>query len=101
MKISTYFAMLKRKKEAWQMDVKCEILDNVTTAVEGIITGNALERLKEVLLAELAKYEVQERCTEIVVRDGSAEGLLRKFLATKRIEGSENTIRYIWYLTAT
>lgn len=53
------------------MDVKCEILDNVTTAVTGIITG---QRWK---------------------KDGSAEGLLRKFLATKRIEGkSENTIRY-------
>lgn len=95
MKMSTYFVMLKRKKEAWQMDAKCEILDNVTAAVTGIITGTALEKLKEVLLAELAKYEVQERCTEIIVRDGSAEGLLRKFLATKRIEGkSENTIRY-------
>ena len=77
------------------MDVKCEILDNVTTAVTGIITGTALEKLKEVLMLELAKYEVQERCTEIVVRDGSAEDLLRKFFATKRIEGkSENTIRY-------
>ena len=28
------------------MDAKCEILDNVTTAVEGIITGNALGKIK-------------------------------------------------------
>ena len=66
------------------MDVKCEILDNVTTAVTGIITGTALEKLKRSAnVGKLAKYEVQERCTEIVVRDGSAEGLLRKFLCDK------------------
>lgn len=77
------------------MDMRNDIVDAVVTAMDGIITGMVLERLQSILLAELNKYEVQERTTEIVVRDGSAEGLLRKFLATKRIEGkSENTIKY-------
>lgn len=77
------------------MDMRNEIIDAVMAAMDGIITGMVLERLQSILLAELNKYEVQERTTEIVVRDGSAEGLLRKFLATKRIEGkSENTIKY-------
>lgn len=77
------------------MDMRNEIIDAVMAAMDGIITGTTLDHLQGVLLAELNKYEVQERSTEIVVRDGSAEGLLRKFLATKRIEGkSENTIKY-------
>lgn len=77
------------------MDTRNEILTNVLAAMSSIITGVALDQLQSVLVSELAKYEVQERCTEIVVRDGSAEGLLKKFLATKRIEGkSENTIEY-------
>lgn len=77
------------------MDMRNDIVDAVAIAMGPMLTGAALERLQAVLLAELNRYEVQERSTEIVVRDGSAEGLLRKFLATKRIEGkSENTIRY-------
>lgn len=77
------------------MDTRNEILTNVLAVMSSIITGVALDQLQSVLVSELAKYEVQDRCTEIVVRDGSAEGLLKKFLATKRIEGkSENTIEY-------
>lgn len=77
------------------MDIRNEIVDAVITAMTGIIDSIASDRLQNVLLSELNKYEVQERTTDIVVRDGSAEGLLRKFLATKRIEGkSENTIKY-------
>lgn len=77
------------------MDVRNDIVDSVLMTMGAIITGSALEQLQAVLLSELNKYEVQERTTEIVIRDGSAEGLLRKFLATKRIEGkSENTLKY-------
>ena len=77
------------------MDTRNEILTNVLAAMSSIITGVALDQLQSVLVSELAKYEVQERCTEIVVRDGTSEGLLRKFLATKRVEGkSENTLEY-------
>ena len=77
------------------MDTRNEILTNVLAVMCSIITGVALDQLQSVLVSELAKYEVQERCTEIVVRDGTSEGLLRKFLATKRVEGkSENTLEY-------
>lgn len=77
------------------MDMRNDIVDAVMGTMRNLVTGAAAERLQAALLTELNKYEVQERSTEIVVRDGSSEGLLRKFLATKRIEGkSENTIRY-------
>lgn len=77
------------------MDIRLEIVDNVLAVMTGLIATELQSRLQTVLLTELNKYEVQERSTEIVIHDGSAEGLLKKFLATKRIEGkSENTIKY-------
>lgn len=77
------------------MDARMEILENVLQAMSGMITEPAAGRLETVLCAELEKYEVQERTTDVVVRDGTAEGLLRKFLATKRIEGkAESTVEY-------
>ncbi len=77
------------------MDARVDIVNRVVDAMRGMIGGDAVNRLEEILLAELKKYEVQERTTDIVVRDGTAEGLLRKFLATKRVEGkSENTLDY-------
>lgn len=77
------------------MDARIEILENVLHAMSGIIPDTAVNRLETALCAELEKYEVQERVTDVTVRDSTAEGLLRKFLATKRIEGkSESTIEY-------
>lgn len=40
---------------------------------------------------QLNKYEIQERCTEVAVRDDSAIGLLKRFLATKRVEGTADS----------
>lgn len=77
------------------MDARVDIVNGVVDAMRGMIGGDAVNRLEEILLTELKKYEVEERTTDIVVRDGTAEGLLRKFLATKRVEGkSENTLDY-------
>jgi len=37
---------------------------------------------------------MKERCTEVAVRDDSAEGMLRKFVATKRVEGiADSTLK--------
>lgn len=77
------------------MDARIEILENVLQAMTGIMPDMAVSRLEAVLCTELEKYEVQERVTDVIVRDGTAEGLLRKFLATKRIEGkAESTLEY-------
>lgn len=77
------------------MDARMEILENVLLDMSGIISDVAIRRLETALCAELEKYEVQERVTDVVIRDGTGEGLLRKFLATKRIEGkAESTLEY-------
>lgn len=76
------------------MDIRNEIVDMIMLEMQSVIDEMAMERLQTVLLDKLDKYEISERSTEIVVRDGTAEGLLRKYLATKRIEGkSERTIK--------
>lgn len=77
------------------MDTRTILLENVLLSMTGIIPDLALTQLEAVLCEELEKYELQERVTDMIVRDGTSEGLLRKFLATKRIEGkAESTIRY-------
>lgn len=76
------------------MDIRNEIVDTIILKMQNVIDELAMERLQAVLLDKLDKYEISERSTEIVARDGTAEGLLRKYLATKRIEGkSERTIK--------
>lgn len=76
------------------MDLRNEIVNMVMLQMQNIIDGSTMEILQNALLEGLNKYEITERSTEIVVKDGTAEGLLRKYLATKRVEGkSEKTIK--------
>lgn len=77
------------------MDARTEIMDYVLQEMKAVITGAQLEYLEQTLCKKLNQYEVQERCTEVVVHDGSAMGMLKKFLATKRVEGkAESTLGY-------
>ena len=77
------------------MDARMEILDYVIQEMQAVISSSELGYLEQVLCNKLNEYEVQERCTEVVVHDGTAMGMLKKFLATKRIEGkAESTLEY-------
>ena len=50
--------------------------------------------MNEPYLLGLQNYEVQERCTEVAIHDNTNIGLVRKFIATKKLEGkSERTLR--------
>lgn len=79
------------------MDIRLEIIQNVTEQLQDRVDQDVLEVIQDVLVVQLQKYEMQERCTELSVVDTSAEGLLKKFIATKRIEGiAESTLkRYV------
>ncbi|MBS6195496.1 MAG: tyrosine-type recombinase/integrase [Clostridiales bacterium] len=75
------------------MDIRTQIIEAVIMALIGV-DQEVKDRVERVLHIQLSNYEVQERCTEIVVHDGSSIGLVRKFIATKRLEGkSERTLR--------
>ena len=69
------------------MDIRIDIIEAVKDALQDRVGNDVINIVQDALVIELNKYEVQERCTEMAVPDRSAEGQLRKFIATKRIEG--------------
>lgn len=76
------------------MDIRADIVQHVMDAIRGRVDAGVADLVQDVLIMQLNKYEVQERCTEVAIRDDSAEGQLKKFLATKRVEGmADSTLR--------
>ena len=51
------------------------------------VDDDTINLVQDVLIMQLNNYEVQERCTEVTVWGDSAQGLLKRFLATKRVGG--------------
>ncbi len=75
-------------------DIRASIIQSVVQALQGKANDDIINLVNDVLVMQLNRYEVQERCTEVAVRDDSAEGKLKKFIATKRVEGmAESTLR--------
>lgn len=76
------------------MDIRETIIQAVAAALQGKAEPETVNLVQDVLVIELNRYEVQERCTEVVIQDDSTEKQLRKYIATKRIEGkAESTLR--------
>lgn len=73
------------------MDIRTIIIQKVTEALRGRADEDVLSMVQDVLVMQLNSYEVMERCTEVAVRDDSAEGMLKKFIATKRVEGTADS----------
>lgn len=89
------------------MDIRESIIKAVVMALQGRVDDDAINTVQDVLVIQLNGYEVQERCTAVAVQDNSAEGLMRKFIATKEVEGTAKSTlkRYreqiqhlIWFL---
>lgn len=75
------------------MDVRSKIVDQVLESLPELST-DLRDKIERTLLTSLQNYEVQERCTEVTVHDNTNIGLVRKFIATKKLEGkSERTLR--------
>ena len=72
-------------------DIRTSIIQSVMQALSGKADDDTINLVQDVLIMQLNNYEVQERCTEVAVRDDSAQGLLKKFLATKRVEGTADS----------
>lgn len=69
------------------MDVRAKIVDKVLENLPEL-DPELRDKIERTLLLSLQDYEVEERCTEIQVHDGTNLGLVRKFIATKRLEES-------------
>lgn len=68
------------------MDVRARIIDKVLEALPDV-DQEIKDKIEHVMLVQLQDYEVQERCTDVVVHDQTNLGLVRKFIATKKLEG--------------
>lgn len=73
------------------MDIRSNIIRAITGALQGRVDDDTIGLVQDMLTIQLNAYEVMERCTEVAVRDESAQGLLKKFLATKRVEGTADS----------
>lgn len=81
------------------MDLRQDIIRVVMEQLHGRLTGDQISLVQDVLVLALDRYEVQERCTEVSVCAHSSEELLRRFVATKRVEGiAETTLRRYVYV---
>lgn len=72
-------------------DIRTSIIQSVMQALSGKADDDTINLVQDVLLMQLNNYEVQERCTEVAIRNDSAQGLLKRFLATKRVEGTADS----------
>lgn len=76
------------------MDIREKIINDVLGNIRNKVSGESLSLVQDALVIQLNKYEFQERCTDVALVDDTPEKLLRKFIATKRIEGlAESTLR--------
>ena len=76
------------------MDIRANIIQNVINHLVNRVDDSTINTVQDILTIELNSYEFQERCTELVVHDNSNESILKKFVATKRVEGtSESTLK--------
>lgn len=76
------------------MDIREQIIDKILLELKNRVSSEVNTVVQDILITELNKYEVTERCTDLAVVDDSAEIMLKKFVVTKCVEGlSENTVR--------
>lgn len=76
------------------MDAREIIIQKVMQTLEGRVDARTADTVQDVLVIQLNNYEVQERCTEVATVNDSAERMLDKFIATKRVEGiAESTLQ--------
>jgi len=76
------------------MDIRTTIVSNVINRISGRAEESVINLVQDAITIELNNYEVQERCTELIVHDDSNEKLMKKFVATKRVEGiAESTLQ--------
>lgn len=76
------------------MDIRENIIQKVLERLKGRVEQETIDIVNDAMTVELNEYELQERCTDVVLLDNSPESALRKFVATKRIEGiADSTLK--------
>ncbi|MCR2050374.1 tyrosine-type recombinase/integrase [Acetatifactor muris] len=73
-----------------KMDIRLNIIQAIVNHLVKRVDNETINIIQDILTIELNNYELQERCTQIIVRDNSNENLLKKYIATKRVEGASD-----------
>lgn len=78
------------------MDNKTKFINQILIAMQPHLDNHALNQLENVLIKQFEKYNISQEYTEVAVSDNSQIAILKRFIATKRVEGkSEKTlVRY-------
>lgn len=81
------------------MDERSNIINDIVLSLSDKLTNVELQEIKNILYVKLDKYEIQERTTELIISDNNSDNLLRRFLATKKIEGKSNaTLKHYHFI---
>ena len=76
------------------MNIREAIIESITVALQERVDDDVIDTIQDILIITLNDYEIQERCTDLVPQDSSAEKFLKRFIATKKVEGiTMNTLR--------
>lgn len=81
------------------MDYRHKLISDTMASLYSSLDSVALQIVNDKLTIALSDYEIIPRCTTLQVIDTESGMLLKKFLATKRLEGrSEKTINRYRYI---
>ena len=67
------------------MDAKVQVINNVLSSLKDL-DQNTLDKIENILYINFEKYKIEEKYTEVIVHDDSNLGLIKKFIATKKLE---------------
>lgn len=67
------------------MDAKVQVINNVLSSLKDL-DQNTLDKIENILYINFEKYKIEEKYTEVIVHDDSNFGLIKKFIATKKLE---------------
>ena len=76
-------------------DLREEIVNSVVIKLTEM-DQKTVDQIRDVLFIILNNYEVQERCTDLTIRNTTSEEYLKAFIISKRIEGmsDQTLVRY-------
>lgn len=79
-------------------DLRGNVINAVLASLLDTVSQEVVDVVYDALVLALDKVELTERCTEVALTDDCPDKALRRFIATKRIEGSsEKTLARYGY----
>lgn len=81
------------------VSAKNNFLNEITVGLSSKYGTGDLQIITNIILTKLDNYEISEKTTELMVVNAANEKLLKRFLATKKVEGrSEKTLNRYNYI---